>query len=117
MIVVRKDLKMRRGKECSSAGHASSTWAIRKLLSGNTKLSKEQEDWLSTGTTKICVQVNSEVELLDIYNKAKAAGLEAHLVTDAGKTEFNGVPTKTCCAIGPNEASKIDKVTGHLSLY
>jgi peptidyl-tRNA hydrolase len=30
---------------------------------------------------------------------------------------FNGVPTKTCIGIGPNESEEIDKVTGHLKLF
>jgi PTH2 family peptidyl-tRNA hydrolase len=33
-----------------------------------------------------------------------------------GKTEFNGVPTKTCLGIGPAKAEKIDKITGDLKL-
>jgi PTH2 family peptidyl-tRNA hydrolase len=35
---------------------------------------------------------------------------------DAGLTEFNGVPTKTCIAIGPNWSDEIDEITGHLKL-
>ena len=33
------------------------------------------------------------------------------------KTEFSGVPTRTCLAIGPDMGSKIDAVTGNLELY
>ena len=65
---------------------------------------------------KVCVRVNSEEELMDIHDKAKAAGLEVHLITDSGRTEFKGVPTKTCLAIGPDEAEKIDTITGELTL-
>jgi peptidyl-tRNA hydrolase, PTH2 family len=39
-----------------------------------------------------------------------------YLITDAGHTEFKGVPTKTCLAIGPNDVDEIDVVTGHLKL-
>ena len=52
-----------------------------------------------------------------IFQAAKEKKLEVHLVTDAGLTEFNGVPTKTCIAIGPNYSEKIDEVTGHLKPY
>jgi PTH2 family peptidyl-tRNA hydrolase len=38
------------------------------------------------------------------------------LIIDSGKTEFGGVPTKTCLAIGPDYSEKIDKVTGNLKL-
>lgn len=49
-----------------------------------------------------------------IHDKAVAAGLEVHLITDSGKTEFHGVPTRTCLATGPNEAQKINEITGAL---
>ena len=45
------------------------------------------------------------------------AGLTVSLITDAGATEFGGVPTNTCLAIGPHQAEKIDKITSHLKLY
>jgi peptidyl-tRNA hydrolase, PTH2 family len=66
--------------------------------------------------TKICVRVDSESELLEIARKAEDAGLTVHVITDAGHTEFGGVPTKTCLAIGPDEDEKIDAITGHLKL-
>jgi PTH2 family peptidyl-tRNA hydrolase len=52
---------------------------------------------------------------MEIYNKAKEAGLEVHIITDSGRTEFKE-PTKTCLAIGPDLSEKIDTITGHLKL-
>lgn len=79
-------------------------------------LTPEMQKWMFDGSfTKICLGVNSLQELQNIANNAKDAGLEVHIVTDSGKTEFKE-PTITCLAIGPNEASKIDLVTGHLKL-
>jgi PTH2 family peptidyl-tRNA hydrolase len=46
----------------------------------------------------------------------KLAGIKHHVVTDSGLTEFGGVPTKTCVAIGPDKSSKIDIITGGLEL-
>ena len=66
--------------------------------------------------TKITCSVDSEQELDEIYNKAKKAGLETHLIIDNGLTEFNGVPTKTIVAIGPHYSEKIDPITKHLKL-
>ena len=48
--------------------------------------------------------------------RAKAAGLTAHLITDAGDTEFGGVPTVTALGIGPHFSSKLAPVTGELKL-
>jgi PTH2 family peptidyl-tRNA hydrolase len=40
-----------------------------------------------------------------------------HLITDRGLTEFGGVPTRTCLAVGPDYYDLIDPVTGDLELY
>ncbi|GAB5440558.1 MAG: hypothetical protein Fues2KO_09070 [Fuerstiella sp.] len=60
--------------------------------------------------------MDSEDTVVGIHDKAVDAGLEVHLMTDSGKTDFNEEPTRTCLAIGPNEAEKIDKITGELQL-
>ena len=118
VIVIRKDLKMRRGKEIAQGSHAS----IAFLLGDETHTPRfytkipNVTEWLKDGQTKVCVSVDSEQELIDIQQQALEAGLMCNLITDLGRTEFDGVPTKTCLAIGPNEAEKIDKITGHLKL-
>lgn len=119
VIVMRKDLNMRRGKEIAQGCHASIAFMSRQLQGGRTtiSLSDEAKEWIETGFTKICVRVDSEEELLAIKAKAECDGLEVHLVVDAGLTEFDGVLTKTCLAIGPDRTEKIDAVTGGLKLY
>lgn len=127
---MRKDLKMRRGKEIAQGGHSVASFLVRLLQlmekdyeeygeinPPSTYLNPAAWEWCNTLFKKITVQVNSEDELIQIYMAAKKANLEAHLITDSGLTEFNGVPTKTCCAIGPDEESKIDEITGKLPLY
>jgi PTH2 family peptidyl-tRNA hydrolase len=47
---------------------------------------------------------------------ARAAGVECHLIQDNGTTEFGGVPTYTCLALGPDLAEKIDPLTKDLKL-
>jgi len=76
----------------------------------------EVESWLTGKFTKICVGVNSEEELLDIYKQAQNVGIPCALIQDAGLTEFNNIPTYTAVAIGPAEAQKIDEITGNLKL-
>lgn len=113
--------KLRTGKYIAQAAHASISFLTRRINGngGNYKLSlsKAEQEWIESGFTKICVYVESEEELLAVYKKAKESGLEVHLITDSGKTEFGGVPTKTCLALGPDYSEKIDKITGHLKLY
>lgn len=36
---------------------------------------------------------------------------------DAGRTEFHGVSTPTCCAVGTDFPDRIDRITEHLKLF
>ena len=114
VILMRKDLKMRRGKEIAQGSHASMAFLLQAQTDDDLS---NIDEWLNGGQTKICLQIHSEEELLELRKKALSANLEVHFITDAGRTEFNGVPTKTCLAIGPNKAEDIDKITKHLKLY
>lgn len=120
VICMRHDLKMRRGKQMAQAAHASMSFLCRRLQSHGTislkDFSDNQRAWLTGSFAKVCCRVDSEEELIAIYEKAVAAGLEVHLITDSGQTEFHGQPTRTCLAIGPDDAAAIDAVTGHLQL-
>lgn len=126
VIVVRKDLKMRRGKEIAQCCHASIAFITRKIQGAaplknkflfGVEISPAAKEWIDSNFAKICVRVNSEEELFDIHKKAQDLGLEVHLVQDSGLTEFDGIPTFTCLAIGPDRSDKIDEVTGELILY
>jgi len=121
VIVMRKDLNMRRGKEIAQGSHASMAFLTKKKSDDELELMDKKAAiinfWLKNSFTKICVYVNSEIELDEIFQKAQEAKLMTHLITDNGLTEFNGVPTKTCLAIGPDISEEIDKITGHLKLY
>lgn len=120
VIVMRHDLKMRRGKQIAQGAHASMSFICRRLQEqGSVSLndfSEVERTWLTGAFAKVCCRANSEEELMAIYDKAVAAGIEVHLIADSGKTEFHGEPTRTCLAIGPDDAEKIDEITGHLEL-
>jgi PTH2 family peptidyl-tRNA hydrolase len=121
VIVIRRDLRMRRGKEIAQGGHAAMAWLTRRMRFGDGQawvaLSAVEEQWLTTSVRKITVTVSSEQQLMAVYDNAKAAGLVAELITDSGRTEFHGVPTPTSLGIGPDYDDLIDPVTGHLDLY
>ena len=120
VIVMRHDLKMRRGKQIAQGSHASMSFLCRRLQTQGTvsldDFSAVERTWLTGAFAKVCCRANSEDELMAIYEKAKEVGLETHLITDSGKTEFHGQPTRTCLAIGPDTVEKIDAITGHLQL-
>lgn len=124
-IVMRNDLKMRKGKMIAQGAHASMKVLLDRAVWTNltadaprltVDVSEVEREWYFGIFTKVCVRVESEEELDDVYEKAKAAGLPCALIVDAGKTEFNGVPTKTCCAIGPCRPSDVKDIVGHLKL-
>jgi PTH2 family peptidyl-tRNA hydrolase len=116
VIVMRKDLKMRRGKEIAQGAHASMAFLVKKALRKEA-FTEVETAWLEGLFTKVCVRVESDEQLLSVAQAAEQAGLRVEIITDAGKTEFSGVPTRTCLAVGPDRAAKVDAVTGHLELY
>lgn len=114
VIVVRKDLKVRKGKMIAQGAHACLMSYLSAL--GNRDNMMVVYEWLQKHKqTKICLGVESEEELLDIHMKALQAGLPCALVTDAAHTEFQ-VPTNTAVGIGPADAEQIDKITKELKL-
>lgn len=132
IIVVREDLNMSRGKIASQVAHASMKVlvdAMQPIVCGTFKADytaeyfnmmdgrflpledPELKAWLEGSFTKIVVYVKSEEKLMNLYNKVKDAGLRVSLIIDNGTTEFGGVKTKTCIAIGPHAAERIDPFT------
>jgi PTH2 family peptidyl-tRNA hydrolase len=109
VIVMRTDLNMRKGKMVAQGAHA----AVAASLSSSEDIF---ESWISQGMKKVCVGIGSEEELTKIAMGAQALGLNVEVIVDRGDTEFRGVPTQTCIAIGPDDSDLIDKVTGELKL-
>ena len=127
VIVMRKDLGMRKGKMIAQGAHASlgGVLMMQDLIRGVTAVDssitpehwrRPLSAWLERSFTKVCVSVNSETELMRVYAAAMAARMPVKLITDAGHTEFHGVPTRTCLAIGPYWVDEIDRITGELKL-
>ena len=116
VIVMRRDLGMRRGKEIAQGAHSSMIWLALRIRQPGYTFTEAERRWLDGAFTKVCVRVDSEEELLAVAQKAQEAGVLVHLCVDAGRTEFHGVPTPTCCAVGPDFPERIDPITGHLKL-
>jgi peptidyl-tRNA hydrolase, PTH2 family len=125
VIVIRRDLKMRRGKEIAQGAHASSAWiafAVSDAADRSTGVSTVTLDpvalaWITGSFRKVTLQVQTDEELVALHEHALRLGLRSHLITDSGRTEFAGVPTRTALAIGPDLAEHIDEVTGELTIY
>ncbi len=108
VIIVRSDLSLSRGKLASQVAHAS----VEAVLSSVPEIVKV---WRFEGMPKIVLQVGNQEKLRELIQRAKSDSLVSVLIEDDGLTEF-GTKTITCGAIGPEEANKIDKITGGLKL-
>ena len=116
---MRSDLEMPAGKAVSQGGHGVERIAERMYgdLETFSVVLAEWKDPDGSNSKKVTLEIKSEQKLINVYEKALEAGLIAELVTDAGLTVFDGVPTKTCVVIGPADVDEIDKITKRLRLY
>jgi len=136
MIVMRRDLRMRKGKIAAQAAHACVEATLMALAredrldqvrvteSGNWVYLEEGDApetalsrWFDAGVAKVCVYVDGEEALLDLARQGRELGFAVALVRDAGYTEFHGEPTYTCLAFEPLAPADIDPLTGELPLY
>lgn len=128
VIVIRKDLHMRKGKMVAQGAHASVDAFLSIFTKGrnsneitytlhvkdNTMLSY----WLDGSYTKICLYVESESELVELYERIhqEEPAIPLALIEDMGLTEFHGQVTKTAVGIGPYWSDEIDRFTKDLKL-
>ncbi len=116
VMVYRRDLKMRKGKIAAQCAHASMAvfflGAQGPVDSLHIELDGPSALWTRGRFTKVVLSTDGEDEILRIHAMARHAGLPTSLITDAGKTEFGGVPTRTTVAIGPASSFEIDAITG-----
>lgn len=119
LIIIRRDLKMRRGKEIAQGAHASMKFLSDMVMQRDNAcdLTDEIVEWLSGSFTKIVLQVPDEIALLQCYQTGIRYNLVTSLITDNGTTEFGGVPTYTAVAIGPARSSKLNSLFEMLKLY
>jgi PTH2 family peptidyl-tRNA hydrolase len=130
VIVMRKDLNMRKGKLVAQGSHATMKDLLSKFQSLDQSIisrlnflfrprsifSEDEKKYYFGTFKKICVYVQSEQQLDAVHELALKKGLVSHLIIDSGLTEFKNVATKTCCCIGPDDEDLIDFITGDLPL-
>lgn len=129
VLVIRRDLNCRRGKEGAQLAHASMAFLIHKIravadgfwptsyddppsIYDILNLSYDERQWVRGELTKkVVLQAKDLTELQEVEKLCKEAGLTAYLITDLGLTEFTE-PTVTALGIGPDKAEMIDAITG-----
>ena len=122
VLVLRKDLNMRKGKMVAQGAHASWKAVLQGAAWDETtrsvtlRLDAAGWEWLTTGRfKKVCVGVPDEQSLFEVHRQACLRGLPCQLIQDAGLTEFKQ-PTFTALAVGPGWPQDVDAVTGMLPL-
>lgn len=111
VIVVRTDLGMSKGKTAAQVAHA----AVNCALAAKKNDPRSLDQWMQNAYPKIVLKVETERELFELKMTADALDITNSIITDAGRTEI-APGSVTCLGIGPDAESKIDKVTGDLSM-
>lgn len=108
VLIIRNDLKLPKGKLAAQIAHAS----VDAYTKAESIVSRS---WFLEGQKKIVVKVQTEKELILLFQSAKDQGIPASLITDAGKTVV-APGTKTAVGLGPADEDVLDDLTGDLSL-
>ncbi|MFH0850485.1 MAG: peptidyl-tRNA hydrolase Pth2 [Candidatus Bathyarchaeota archaeon] len=111
VIVVRTDLGMSVGKMIAQACHA----AVACSEQAKKTHSKQWARWRDEGAKKVALEAESFEELKELIRKAEQLDIVYVLIQDAGHTEV-APGTTTCLGLGPDQAQRVDKVTGNLPL-
>ena len=118
VIVVRKDLNLRRTELASHVATASMGFLLENNESErndqiSVKLSNEEVMWLNGSFEKDIVGVDSEEDLKDLMFKAEMEGIGVYPVLYRVSGKFDD-DILACAALGPDDSSVIGHVTGHL---
>lgn len=123
VILIRRDLKMKRSQVASLVAKASTEFFLvnDESVRGDMlsiKLTPEETEWINSGSIRIVLGVGSEVSLRSLAFRAELAGLQCYAVdgnTNDSDESANSMET-LAVAIGPDVSSKIDQITGNLKL-
>lgn len=120
VIVVRKDLNMRKGKFASQVASASLRFLIENNESNRgdelfVKMSPEESVWLRESMSRVIATIDSDSGLQDLIMKAEFRGIPVYPVFDSRVT-----PEKerilTCAAFGPVEGEDLSMILGKLKI-
>jgi PTH2 family peptidyl-tRNA hydrolase len=111
VLILRGELRLTPGKAAVQAAHA----AVMLVRRAEERDAARLASWLAQGQKKIALVVPTLGEMEGVERQARAKGIPAVWVEDAGFTE---VPagTRTCLGLGPALALEVDAITGDLPL-
>jgi len=111
VLVIRGELRLTAGKAAVQAAHA----AVMLTRRAESKDAGALDAWLADGQMKIALEVPTLSDLEALERRARADGIPAVWVEDAGHTEV-APGTRTCLGLGPARAAALDRITGDLPL-
>lgn len=130
VIVVRKDLKMSKGKMAAQVSHASLAALFMAMGIGKFATKPEGDEWkvqikqdspldywLNKSFTKVVLEIPDEQAMAILQSQLIMQDeVPYSIIVDEGRTEFDG-ETLTCIGIGPYWSETINEFTGNLKLY
>jgi len=112
VLILRKDLKMSKGKAAAQASHAAVSAAIKMMRQNPILFNK----WWNGGQMKVVLAVESETELEEIESRIRRLGVFVSKINDAGRTQLPP-GTATALGVGPHDLMEVEKITSTLKLY
>lgn len=118
VIVVRKDLRLRKSKIAALTAHA----AMQFILDNNesersdelcVKLSQQEVQWLKGTFDKDVLGIDSQDALSDMVLRAELSGINVYSIFDASKKPDEGHQL-VCAAFGPDDEDQLAQIIGSL---
>lgn len=122
VILLRRDMKLRRAEAAALASKASMTFIIEgdeSDRSGSVKvdLSGIEAEWMLGSATRIVLGVASEESMRKLLLKAEIQGVSTYEITGvSGDTLDEGIQL-IAASLGPDDEDKLDLITGNLKLF
>ena len=123
VILIRRDLRLKRAAVAAMAAKVSCEFLIDNNVSERgdvlkVNLTPQESDWLLGNSTRIILGVSSEDNLKSLLFKAELAGLSCYSMTGSQSKNDSDLNYEEvlCAAIGPDDAERIDEITGNLKL-
>jgi PTH2 family peptidyl-tRNA hydrolase len=118
VVVVRKDLKLRKSKVAALTSQVSTRFLTENNESDRldelyVRLSNEEAIWLQNLSAPIVLGINSQNALNNLIFQAKLLGINVHSITGSFTTSKED-DSILCVAFGPDEEELINKITGNL---
>lgn len=122
IILLRRDLKLRRAEAAALASKASMAFIIEYDVSDRSdsvqiKLTGIEAEWILNSATRIILGVQTEDALKKILLKAELQGIPTYEINGPSSGKFDEGIQLIAASLGPDESEKLDIITGNLKLF